>query len=306
MKMKTRMKKHSLKFISLFLSIFLWAYVLNSEKVRFEKTVMLEYILPEDMMFAQKPPLEVTFMIEGPRAFVRTVAEREDRLVIDLNRANSKRQLSFQVDINPAQLSLPFGMVVERVIPRRIPIRLERKASKIVPLKLQFLGELPEKLSLVKPELKPAEVEVYGPRSVIAELKELPTRPIDLETLVGQESVPVEVALTDERLTLTSGYDITFNYQLKAASANLSLADIPIKFLTRTKTVESKIKTASLKLLVPERIIKNRSNISSSVQIWADIPEDAKGRVEVPLKVVLPPSIHLLEISPKTIIVNIQ
>src|SRR5690606_33914115 len=111
---------------------------LNSEKVRFEKTVGLEYILPEDMMFAQKPPMEVTFMIEGPRAFVRTVAEREDRLVIDLNRANSKRQLSFHVDINPAQLSLPFGMIVERVIPRRIPIRLERKASKIVPVRPHF------------------------------------------------------------------------------------------------------------------------------------------------------------------------
>jgi YbbR domain-containing protein len=57
---------------------------------------------------------------------------------------------------------------------------------------------------------------------------------------------------------------------------------------------------------VPEKILKNRSNISSSIQVWADIPDEAVGRVEVPLKVVLPPSIHLLEISPKTIIVNIQ
>lgn len=306
MKMRNRVKKHSLKFLSVFLSIFLWAYVLNSEKVRFEKTVSLEYILPEDMIFAQKPPLEVTFLIEGPRAFVRTVAEREDKLVIDLNRANTKRQLNFQVDINPTQLSLPFGMVVERVIPRRIPIRLERKASKIVPLRLQFTGELPAKLSLVKTELKPAEVEVYGPRSLISRLKELPTRPIELESLVGQESVPVEVALTDERLTLTSGYDIAFHYQLKASSANLVLKNQPIRFLTQSKNVRSAVRSASLKLLVPEKIIKNRSNISSSVQVWADIPEDAKGRVEVPLKVVLPPSIHLLEISPKTIIVNIQ
>lgn len=304
--MRRRLKKHSLKFISVFLSIFLWAYVLNSEKVKFEKTVSLEYILPEDMIFAQKPPLEVTFMIEGPRAFVRTVSEREDRLVIDLNRANSKRQLAFQVDINPTQLSLPFGMVVERVLPRRIPIRLEKKASKIVPVRAQFMGQLPEKISLIKSELRPSEVEVYGPRSVIATLKELPTRPIELDALVGQESIPVEVALPDERLTLTSGAELTFAYQLKAAGGNLTLDDLPIKFLTRTKTVESKIKSARVKLLVPEKILKNRSNISSSIQVWADIPDEAVGRVEVPLKVVLPPSIHLLEISPKTIIVNIQ
>jgi len=197
-------------------------------------------------------------------------------------------------------------MVVERVLPRRIPIRLEKKASKIVPVRAQFMGQLPEKISLIKSELRPSEVEVYGPRSVIATLKELPTRPIELDALVGQESIPVEVALTDERLTLTSGAELTFAYQLKAAGGNLTLDDLPIKFLTRTKTVESKIKSARVKLLVPEKILKNRSNISSSVQVWADIPDEAVGRVEVPLKVVLPPSIHLLEISPKTIIVNIQ
>lgn len=304
MKMKARMKKHSLKFLSVFLSVFLWAYVLNSEKVRFEKTVSLEYILPEDMIFAQKPPIEVTFLIEGPRAFVRTVADREDRLVIDLNRANSKKKLSFQVDINPSQLSLPFGMVVERIIPRKIPILLERKASKIVPLKLRFSGKLPNNLSLVNIQLKPAEVEVHGPRSIIGRLKEIPTRPIDLESLVGQESMLVEVALKDERFSLTSGSEATFTYQIKAASANLTLTNVPIKFLTKSKTISSRVKSATVKLLVPEKVMKNRSNISSTIQVWADIPEDAKGRIEIPLKVVLPPSIHLLEINPESIIVD--
>lgn len=306
MKMRNRMKKHSLKFIAVFLSVFLWVYVLNSEKVKFEKTVTLEYILPVDMMFAQKPPHEVIFMIEGPRAFVRTVAEREDRLVIDLNRANVRRQLNFNVDINPAQLNLPFGMVVERVLPRKLGIRLEKKASKIVPLRLQFSGQLPDKLSLGNASLDPAEVEVYGPRSLISRLKDLPVRPIEMESLPGLDQVPVEVQLPDERLTVTGGFDIKFNYQLKASTSNFTLKELPIRFLSEKRKISAQIKTAEVKLLVPERILKNRSNVSSTVQVWADIPEDAKGKVTVPLKVVLPPTIHLLEISPKTIVVNIQ
>jgi YbbR domain-containing protein len=306
MKMSNRIKKHSLKFISVFLSVFLWVYVLNSEKVKFEKTVMLEYILPVDMMFVQKPVHEVTFMIEGPRAFVRTVAEREDRLVIDLNRANARRQLNFTVDINPAQLNLPFGMVVERVLPRRLNIHLEKKASKIVPLKLQFSGQLPDKLALNFTELKPAEVEVYGPRSLISRMKELPVRPIELESLPGLDQIPVEVSLPDERLTITGGTDIKFNYQLKAASSNFTLKEVPIRFLSEKHKISSKVKFANVKLLIPEKVMKNRSNISSTVQVWADIPEEAAGRTEVPLKVILPPSIHLLEIEPKSIIVNIQ
>lgn len=306
MKMKNTFKKHSLKFISLFLSLLLWGYVLNSEKIRFEKVVILEYILPEDMIFAQKPVSEVTFLIEGPRAFVRTVVDREDRIVLDLNKANSKRQLSFNVDIAPSQLNLPFGMAVERIIPKRIQIRLEKKASKIVPIKAQFLGALPDKLSMLKMELVPSEVEVYGPRSIISEMKSLPTRPIDLESLVGQDTVPVEIFLADDRLSLNSGSEVAFKYVLKAANSNLTLENLPIKFLSHNKNIDSMIKVASLRLLVPEKVTKNRSNISSSIQVWADVPENARGRVEVPLKVMLPPSIHLIEVSPKSIIVNLR
>lgn len=306
MTMKNRLKKHSLKFLSIFLSIFLWVYVLNSEKVKFEKTVSLEYILPTDMVFGSKPVQEVTFMIEGPRAFVRTVSEREDRLVIDLNRANPKKQQNFSIDINPAQLNLPFGMVVERVLPRRLDIKLEKKASKIVPLKLRFTGQLPEKLSLGKTRLEPAEVEVYGPRSLITKLKEIPVRPIELEALPGQESVPVELVLSDERLTITNGFDVKFHYQLNASSSNMTLKGLPIRYLSEKRKIIGNVKFATVKLLVADKILKSRSNVSSTVQVWADIPMDASGRVEVPLKVVLPPSMHVLEISPKSIIVNIE
>jgi YbbR domain-containing protein len=306
MKMKVRMKKHSLKFISLFLSVFLWVYVLNSEKVKFEKTVSLDFVLPIDMMFADRPPQDVTFLIEGPRAFVRTVAEREDRLVVDLNRANARRQLNFMIDINPAQLNLPFGMVVERVLPRRIPIRLEKKASKILPLKLNFSGKLPDDLSLGTSTITPAEVEVYGPRSVVAELKYLPTKPIDMDGLVGLDQIPVEILLPDDRLSISAGQDIKFSYQLKASRSNFVLRDVPIRFLSETHKISSSIKTVDLRLLVPELQVKNRSNISSSVQVWADIPSTANGKIQVPLKVILPPSIHLLEINPRSIIVNVQ
>jgi YbbR domain-containing protein len=307
--MNGRLKKHSLKFISVFLSIFMWVYVLNSEKVKFEKTVMLEYVLPPEMMFADRPPQEVIFLIEGPRAFVKSVTEREDRLVIDLNRNHRdslKKSLNFSVDINPAQLNLPFGMVVERVLPRKIGIKLERRAGKIVPLKIQFIGQLPEKLSLTDVELEPDEVEIYGPRSLVAKINHVATKPVDLETLVGNDEILVDPQLTDERLSVITGTDFKLRYQLKAASSNLTLKDLPIKILSHARTIRSDVKRAQIKLLVPEKILKNRSNISSSIQVWVDIPQDAKGRMEVPLKVVLPPGIHLLEITPKTIIVNVQ
>lgn len=309
MKTKHTIKKHSLKYISAFLAIFLWIYVLNSEKVKFEKTVTLDYLLPSDMMFSEKPTQEVTFLIEGPRAFVKSVSEREDRMLIDLNRGGrdpKKKLMNFSVDINPAELSLPFGMVVERVLPRKISVKLERRAGKIVPLKLQFIGQLPEKLSLADARIVPSEIEIMGPRSLVSKINHLPTKPIDLEGLVGSEEITIEAQVPDERINVSSKSPLKLRYSLKASSSNLVLKGLPIKLLTHSTKITSSTKRANVKLLVPEKVLKNRSNISSTIQVWADIPEGAKGRLEVPLKVVLPPSIHLLEISPNTIIVNVQ
>lgn len=306
MKMKVKMKKHSLKFISVFMAIFLWIYVLNSEKVKFEKTVTLEYILPSNMMFAVKPVQEVVFMIEGPRAFVKTVAEREDKLIIDLNRQQQRRkQSSFSIDIVPTQLNLPFGMVVERVLPRKIQISLEKRASKVVPVKIRFKGELPNELSLTKLEIIPSEVRIFGPASVIKRMRDIQTTQIDKESLIGFNEMPVEPKMVDNRISFEPGTNLRIRYKLKATSANLVLKDIPIRFLTQNKQTTSPTTSATLKLLAPPGA-KDRSNISSSVQIWADIPSNTKGRIEVPLKAIVPPGIHLLEIIPKSIIVNVK
>jgi YbbR domain-containing protein len=304
MKMKVKMKKHTLKFISVFMAIFLWIYVLNSEKVKFEKTVSLEYILPSNMMFAVKPVQEVVFMIEGPRAFVKTVAEREDKLIIDLNRQKRRKQTSFSIDIVPTQLNLPFGMVVERVLPRKIQISLEKRASKMVPVKVRFKGQFPDELSLTKLEVIPSEVRIMGPASVIKRMREIQTTQIDKENLIGFNEIPVEPRLVDSRISFEPGTNLRISYKLKATSANLVLKDIPIRFLTQMKT-SSPTSSATLKLLAPPGA-KDRSNISSSVQIWADIPSNTKGRIEVPLKAIIPPGIHLLEIVPKSIIVNVK
>jgi YbbR domain-containing protein len=306
MKMRNKLRKHTLKIVAFLLSVFIWVYVLNSEKVMFEKTVELDYILPVDLIFMSRPPQEATFFVEGPRAFLRTISERNDRIIIDLNKENSKRQLNFSFDINPAQLELPMGMRVEKVFPKRINVTFEKKVSKIVPLKLAFQGQLPSRLSLVKAFLEPAEVEVYGPRSIVAKLKELPTRPVDLDSLEGQDQMSVEVQIPDERLSIVGGFDVKLYYQLKATTSNLTLNNLPIRFLNENRRISSSVKEAKVKVFVTDRITKNRSNVSSSAQVWADVPPKARGKVMVPLRVTLPPSLHLVEVTPKTIIVNVQ
>lgn len=307
MRVKVKLlKKHSVKVISLFTAIFLWMYVQNSETVKFEKTVVLDYSLPADMVFAETPASEVVFMIEGPRAFVRNVAEREDRLLIDLNRAGARKQKSFSIDIVPTQLSLPFGMVVERVLPRKVMIKLEQKATKTISIKPRFIGSLPAGLKMNRLEVTPKEIEIWGPQSLIRKIKEVSTSPIDMETLIGATSVALDLVSRDERIVYEVLQPPRLNYQLKAEKANLVLRDLPIRYLTQNKKARANTATATIRLLVPESM-KERNNIANSIQIWADIPSQVEqGQVEAKVRAILPAGIHLVDISPRSIIVNLE
>ncbi len=99
--MHYRIKRHSLKFISVFISFVIWIYVLNSEKTQFDKMVSLDYILPEDRVFSVKPPQEVTFKVKGIRAFAPSVMEKNERIVIDLNRYEINALGELKVELPP-------------------------------------------------------------------------------------------------------------------------------------------------------------------------------------------------------------
>jgi YbbR domain-containing protein len=304
--MHNRIKRHSLKFISIFISFVIWIYVLNSEKTQFDKIVSLDYILPENRVFSENPPQEVIFKIKGIRAFARSVLEKNDRIVLDLNRYEPDVRGDLKVELYPHQLKLPYGMKTEKVMPQGLIIKLDKKEKKILPLKLEFSGELPENFILHEAKLSPKEVEVSGPQTVLSSLTELHITPVDLSLLTGRKETDVSPILPDERISLSENSPVKFSYQIKASVSNFVLKNQPIRIMANQQNIKFDVKTAKVSLFLSDKLIKNRLNISSLVEVWAEIPQKVRGRVVVPLKVILPPSMHLLEISPKTIIVNVE
>lgn len=302
MKMKFKARKHSLKAVALFTGTILWFYVLNASRIRLEKIVTIQYVLPDNVVFATKPPQEATVMLEGPRAFMRSMMEREEKVLIDLSRSSFRDNLRPKINVKDEDLNLPFGVLVEKLTPRILPLKLERKASKIVPVRYGLAGELPEDLQLQNPRLKPTEVEVVGPRSLIAGLKEVTTRPVDVESLYGQDAVTLEWNLSDDRLVISRPASAQLSYELKARKSNLVLERIPIRILGEGALVREQ--TVTLILWAPKDMARRVEKSDLNVQVWADIPDGARGKTEVELRAVLPPRLHLLDMRPKRILVE--
>ncbi len=196
-------------------------------------------------------------------------------------------------------------MNVEKIQPKIISIKLEKRTSKIFSIKPVFVGDLPEGVSFKDFKTTPSELEVFGPRFVMSGLKELNTKNIDLDLLLGHSSISTEIILPDERLELLVKSPIIFEYQLTVPKPNLILNKIPIKFLT-TKSVIPEIQNVDVSLFVNPSKLKGRSKNSFNVQVWADIPANSTGKMLVNLKALTPPGVHIVEIKPKSVVVNIK
>ncbi len=300
--MRFRSRKHSLKVVALITGTILWFYVLNASRIRLEKTVTLQYVLGDNVVFATKPPQEASVVLEGPRAFMRTMMEREEKILVDISRAPWRDNLRPKPVLKEEDLKLPFGVKVEKITPRILPLRLERKASKVLPVRFTLTGELPADLQLLKTQIKPNEVEVVGPRSLISGLKEVLTKPIEVESLYGQNSLGLEWNLPDERLLISRPASAQLNYQLKAKKANMVLERIPVRILGDGRMVKEQ--TVTLVLWAPTDMARRVDKSDLNVQVWAEVPEGIRGKSEVELRAVLPPRLHLVDIRPKRILVE--
>ncbi len=302
MNKKNKWRKHSLKFISVIFSLTLWLYVVNSESIKVEKTVYIDYIMPDDLVWEKKPVQEITLLLHGPRAFLRSILDREDRITIDLLRRSRKGSLKYDITLQKTEFQLPLGIEIENILPKKLSVRLEKKASKIIPVKPIFSGQLPASLNLEHWSIQPREIEIYGPRSLVVPMKEAHTRTIELDTLMIGEELMVELNLPDERVSVITGKEVMFKPVLRTNKPNLVLSKVPV----RINGAPGKVipGTVSLKAFLPEALLKNTPQIEKQIEVWVEVPIGTKGKVEADIKYLLPTGSYLIDLKPRRVLVD--
>jgi hypothetical protein len=125
---------------------------------------------------------------------------------------------------------------------------------------------------------------------------------VDVETLLGQESVPLEWQLPDERLTVDTPGLPELSYRLTARKANLVLERVPVRLLGDGKLVAPA--TVQVVLWGPPDIVRRTDMSNLNVQVWAEVPARLQGRERVKVRAVLPPRLHLIEVRPQSVLVE--
>jgi YbbR domain-containing protein len=186
----------ALKLAALALAILLWMAVRaeDPEATTFRNVPVNVDLRDPGWRLVDVEPAAVHVTVLGPTSELLTLASDPPRIVLPVERVAD----SVETQVVPVQwVQLPRPLTRARVIalrPDTIRLRYERLATRTLPLRVRFVGEVEEGFEIVGPvDTNPSTVEVRGPVRLVMELDSVPLIPVDISGLRSTTNVPVRV-----------------------------------------------------------------------------------------------------------------
>ena len=113
-----------LKLISLAFALVLWFFVMGEQRHEVSHQVPVDYRnLPKGLVIANEVPAVVTVTVSGPRALLTRLSPEDLSLPLDMADLSPGMTSFRRLD---EKLRAPNGLVVTRISPAGIDVRLER------------------------------------------------------------------------------------------------------------------------------------------------------------------------------------
>ena len=102
------------------------------------------------------------------------------------------------------------------ITPERVMVQAKMVRQMLtveLPVKVEMSGNLPEGIKVTQTTVTPSKVRITAPPSVLKDLHEIKTRPVDVSTLTGSQSVAAELDLTDKAIPETRSVQVLFSVE---------------------------------------------------------------------------------------------
>jgi YbbR domain-containing protein len=172
--------KNSLKLLSLLLAIVVWYSI--KENINFASelpSVPVVINLPDNWAVLEKSVDTVKVQFRGTREDIRDLIRDPVRIEYtfsgDLDRGEKEIELDLRHVITTT------GAKPIYIKPSKITLKLDREGSRILPIKADLQGSLPDGINVAEVTVEPNQVEVFGPESRLGEIEFLRTDPVELE-----------------------------------------------------------------------------------------------------------------------------
>ena len=294
-----------LRAVALVITLLLWVTVLGGKKIEMTKRVTLDYQVPKNFVISNQVPLEVTFRVSGPRAFLKEFEERPITIPINLR---TSQEGDYEVTIREDMLEIPIGLKVTAISQSIIPVKLDHLSTKRVPVRAVFKEDMPE-LRIRSVTLQPSTVDIVGPRGRLRNIEAVPTEPISasLETL--KDAFVAKINLNDfpgVRFADLDQQQVEVSINTDGSPPRKWVKDVPVLVrLTRngrnqkidTDRLKTRIRPDSVNLYLEGSQSRLDSLKDGDIEVWAEVSDVNPGVHRSRLVWSLPPDLHLVKRS---------
>jgi uncharacterized protein (TIGR00159 family) len=121
---------------------------------------------------------------------------------------------TFQIGVK--DVSLPPGITLTGMSPSRVDVVLDSKATRTLPVQVDWVGSLPRGLILAGVQIEPSTLSVTARRGLIGDLKTIYTEKVPLDAISDNGQIKVKLVLEDSiRLAENEKDAIVIHYEVK-------------------------------------------------------------------------------------------
>ena len=294
-----------LKVGSVCLAVLLWMTVAGDPVVERGLEIPLEFEnVPIGLKVSGNPPDTVDVRVRGNSHVVGRLDSAEVAAVLDLGEARQGRRL---FDMFAGRVDVPSGVEITSIIPATITLLLEREGTpRMVPVVPDIDGKPADGMIVGQIRAEPATVEVIGPETALAELRQAFTEPISIAGATRDIETEVTVGVADPALRLVKPVSSHVVVEIVPAPVERTLHDVAVMSRDPQPAGRFVFEPAAVTVGVrrPDRVILDLDD--DVVRVYVDLAGLPPGRYNLPVTVESSDNVRVTSVDPPSVQVSIR
>jgi YbbR domain-containing protein len=196
------------KLISLAAAFFIWMNIASEPELASILSAPVEYKnYPKDLEISSTIIDTVNVETRGPSGQLRDLSDSRIAAIVDFSSVKAPGERT--ITLTSAQLNLPRGIELIRVIPAQLRFRFERRASKTLKVEVPYSGQISPGLALTHTDIIPPTLTIAGPESRVAAVQRAVSDPFDLSQVTGNTEQKLSVYIAEPQVRFVSVPQVT-------------------------------------------------------------------------------------------------
>lgn len=216
---KERLKLALAATVSLLIMTGIWFGFTRSHDTIIALNVPIEYVnRPTNLEILETSVDEARLQLYGSSALIKSLKPGQVQVKMDLGKAAEGRNI---FTISHDNVVLPPGIFLNKVQPSSIDVTLDVPVTAELPIQVDWVGRLPENLTLVKARIIPETVKVIGGSQTIEKANTVYTTSLRLDSLTKSGTTTASLAIPPSLKLFPGAPDkVTITYVIKERPAD--------------------------------------------------------------------------------------